>query len=129
CNGLETCSGLAQCEPGTPPEVDDGNPCTDDACEPATGVIHAPRAEGTACGEYYECTAAGQCESSLPADPAELAPDLPPGAVSFLDSVRFVFEGPDPIQTGVVAGTLLERSAAVVRGRLLNEADQPLPGA
>lgn len=36
CNGAEVCNASAQCLPGTPPVVDDGNPCTVDACAPAT---------------------------------------------------------------------------------------------
>jgi YD repeat-containing protein len=129
CNGLETCSGLAVCQPGTPPELDDGDPCTLDECEPALGVLHPLVAAGTACGAYRECNATGECLSLLPPDPAEVAPTLPAGSVAFFESVRFIFDGPSPIQTLVAPGTLQPRSAAVLRGRLLNEADEPLPGA
>lgn len=37
CDGEETCDGAAQCEPGVPLDTDDGNPCTFDGCDPATG--------------------------------------------------------------------------------------------
>jgi len=36
CNGVETCvAGV--CVAGTPPDCDDGNLCTEDACDPQTG--------------------------------------------------------------------------------------------
>ncbi len=129
CNGGETCSGLAECQPGVPPELDDGDPCTVNGCEPAVGVVHPLVAAGTACGAYRECNSSGQCLSLLPPDPADVAPPLPASSVSLLESVRFIFEGPAPIQTQVAPGTLQTRSAALLRGRLLDEAGQPLPGA
>ncbi|MBW2969587.1 hypothetical protein KY319_00490 [Candidatus Woesearchaeota archaeon] len=33
CNGQETCDPTGVCQPGTPPNCDDGNPCTNDYCE------------------------------------------------------------------------------------------------
>lgn len=42
CNGLETCDGLGACIAGTPPQLEDGDACTVDACSPALGVTHAP---------------------------------------------------------------------------------------
>lgn len=32
CDGIETCDPLVGCVPGTPPDCDDGIPCTDDWC-------------------------------------------------------------------------------------------------
>jgi len=40
CNGVETCNATGTCIAGTAPVVDDGNPCTTDACNPSTGVSH-----------------------------------------------------------------------------------------
>jgi YD repeat-containing protein len=129
CNGAETCIGAAECQPGTPPVLDDADPCTADSCDPARGVLHALVSAGTSCGEYLACNADGQCVSLLPPDPAEVASALPAGSVSLLESMRFIFEGPAPIQTQVTPGVLQTRSAAVLRGRLLDEASEPLPGA
>ena len=42
CDGLEVCSGAGTCVPGVSPTLDDGNPCTLDACSVASGVTHAP---------------------------------------------------------------------------------------
>src|ERR1700712_3726740 len=44
CNGAETCDGNGACVPGTPVSADDGNACTTDACDPATGnTTHTPQ--------------------------------------------------------------------------------------
>lgn len=40
CDGEEICDGAGVCEPGTPPRLDDGDPCTADVCEALTGVVH-----------------------------------------------------------------------------------------
>jgi len=36
CDGVETCDPAAGCKPGTPPDCDDQNPCTLDACDPVS---------------------------------------------------------------------------------------------
>jgi YD repeat-containing protein len=72
CNGEETCDPQGVCQAGTPPVVDDGNVCTEDACEPATGVTHVPVTAGTACGDSNVCNgdelcdAAGTCAPGAP---------------------------------------------------------------
>jgi hypothetical protein len=46
CNGDETCDGTGICLPGTPVDVDDGDACTADACDPKTGAVsHTPMPE------------------------------------------------------------------------------------
>jgi hypothetical protein len=49
---------------------DDGNPCTDDACDPATGCQHVPNAascsDGAACTVGDSCVA-GQCQPGMQA--------------------------------------------------------------
>lgn len=64
CNGTERCAGGA-CVPGTPPPCDDGNPCTDDTCEPAGGCTHQPNtarcSDGDACNGLELCSA-GSCQ-------------------------------------------------------------------
>lgn len=43
CNGSEACDGAGMCVAQAPPNVDDGNLCTADACDPASGQItHKP---------------------------------------------------------------------------------------
>ena len=71
CSGLSICSGLS-CVPGTPPAGDDGNPCTDDVCDNALGVLHPPKAAGTACDNATVCdgrevcNASGTCQAGSP---------------------------------------------------------------
>ena len=60
CNGAETCQ-TGTCAPGTPPPVDDGNACTADACDPATGVTHLALADGSPCPDADLCNGAETC--------------------------------------------------------------------
>ena len=55
--------GETMCDPA---DVDDGDPCTIDACGPDGGVTHTPAADGTACDDGnvcngHECCQAGKC--------------------------------------------------------------------
>ena len=55
CNGISTCTAAGQCVPGTPPVIDDLNPCTNDSCDPILGVVHTPRPDGDEiCGNGNE---------------------------------------------------------------------------
>ena len=47
CNGTETCSGEF-CRAGTALACDDGNPCTDDGCDPHAGCTHVAASHGGA---------------------------------------------------------------------------------
>jgi hypothetical protein len=60
CNGDETCNGSGTCVPGTPPVVNDGNVCTADSCDPATGVSNVSLPDGTTCSGVGTCEA-GTC--------------------------------------------------------------------
>ncbi|MBN2191493.1 MAG: hypothetical protein JW751_01650, partial [Polyangiaceae bacterium] len=78
CNGTETCSGAGVCILGIPPIIDDDNPCTDDACDPAMGVVHTATPAETPCGTGLWCDGAGNCiEAAQPpvivTQPASLA--------------------------------------------------------
>ncbi|MBI4701017.1 MAG: hypothetical protein HY744_07640 [Deltaproteobacteria bacterium] len=65
CNGEESCDALGKCLAGTPVPVDDGNPCTVDACDPATGnVTHAPAAPGTPCADNNLCNGQEICDGA-----------------------------------------------------------------
>ncbi len=39
CNGEETCNGAGECLPGTSLECSDGQPCTQDRCDPVQGCM------------------------------------------------------------------------------------------
>ncbi|MCW5891700.1 MAG: hypothetical protein KIT14_14285 [bacterium] len=54
CNGIETCNPTTgQCQAGTPPNCDDGDVCTNDACSVAVGCVYTyntnPCDDGNAC--------------------------------------------------------------------------------
>jgi subtilisin family serine protease len=49
-------AAIFRCMPGG---CDDGNPCTDDVCDPGTGCQHAPNTG--ACSDGTECTVADRC--------------------------------------------------------------------
>src|SRR5438093_1498371 len=67
CTTHDTCSG-GKCVGGAPPTCDDGNVCTDDACQPDTGCVHTPNAapcdDGDACTTGDTCTG-GSCTGAL----------------------------------------------------------------
>lgn len=64
----------------------------------------------------------------LPPDPVTVAPPLDPSVATTVASASFLFEGSDPIQREVVPGALLPARLGVVRGRVVDEEAQPLPG-
>jgi hypothetical protein len=46
CNGDETCDASAVCQDGAPKLVDDGDSCTTDTCDGATGLVSHQRTAG-----------------------------------------------------------------------------------
>jgi hypothetical protein len=47
---------------------------------------------------------------------------------SFRDSIAFLYSGSDSSQNGVAAGAISSERGAVIRGKVLDRANQPLPG-
>jgi RHS repeat-associated protein len=65
----------------------------------------------------------------FPPDPATVAPPLDRTvATDLATATEFLYTGSDPIQTGVVSGTIEARRVAVLRGRVLTQAGEPLSG-
>jgi hypothetical protein len=59
CTVLDLCSG-GECRPGVAVDCDDGNPCTDDSCDPAAGCQNA---DNTApCDDQDACTLDDSCQ-------------------------------------------------------------------
>jgi hypothetical protein len=128
CNGDELCDGSGVCNAGTPLDVDDGNACTDDACDPGTGAVNTPVADGTACGpQGFFCTA-GECTGVIP-DPEEVAtePDLTVQQ-PFAELTEFLYAGPEPVQFGVEPDAIDPVRVAVLRGKVLDTDGNPLAG-
>jgi len=68
-------------------------------------------------------------DSGLPPNPATVAPPVDATvATSVAAATRFLYTGPNPVQTGVQPGTIETKRAAVLRGRVLDRQNQPLPG-
>lgn len=65
----------------------------------------------------------------VPPDPATVAPPIDPTVTTTIDAAtQFLYSGSDPIQTGVAPGTIEPKRAVVIRGRVLDKANAPLPG-
>lgn len=64
CNGLESCDGTGICEPGTSPVLcDDGNVCTQDACNLQDGSCFFSPLLGTSCDDMNACTQGDLCDA------------------------------------------------------------------
>ena len=154
CDGAETCNGAGDCQDGSPIDVNDGDPCTADVCEPATGqIFHPPQPAGTTCADEDLCNgteicdAAGQCQPGTPpnlddGDPATVdtcepdrgpvhrltpVPD-PTVETTVASGAEWLVGGPDPVQVGVAPGTIEQRRATILHGNVLNSSGDPLPG-
>ncbi|HEX7026767.1 MAG TPA: Ig-like domain-containing protein, partial [Gammaproteobacteria bacterium] len=65
----------------------------------------------------------------LPPDPSVIAPPMNPTQTTPLsDATAFLYTGSNPIQTGVPSGTIEAGRVAVIRGRVLDKQNHPLPG-
>jgi hypothetical protein len=63
CSDSDRCDGGGKCG-GTPKSVDDGNPCTTDACDPASGAVSHAAQTGKACDDGDLCTDGDMCGES-----------------------------------------------------------------
>ncbi|MBW2422153.1 MAG: hypothetical protein JRH19_26715 [Deltaproteobacteria bacterium] len=63
CTGIETCDATLDCQPGTPPIVDDGIGCTLDSCDPVVGVSNSP--DDSVCDDADVCTGIEFCDPAL----------------------------------------------------------------
>jgi hypothetical protein len=97
CNGTEVCSASGTCTPGTAPNLDDGNVCTIDGCDPVTGVYHAPNSTLT------------QCSFSPP--PNRIVDPTLPSDIATDGAALFAAQGG-------VTSALVPQRAVIVRGRV-----------
>lgn len=71
CDGIEICTETGECIPGEPLDCDDGNPCTDDLCDPIDGCYSefntAPCDDGDDCTDLDFCVS-GECVGGAPAE-------------------------------------------------------------
>jgi len=73
CTVADTCDGSGSCDPGPPLTVDDGNPCTDDSCDPLLGAVHT--ANTAPCDDADACTTADTCSAGACVGGAALTVD------------------------------------------------------
>ncbi len=102
-------NGVPQtCTPGTPSQEICGNGIDDDC----NGIVDDP----------------GMCVT-IPPDPVTVAPPINPTvATSMAAAVSFLYTGNNPIQAGVAPVTIDARRVAVLRGKVLDKSNAPLPG-
>jgi RHS repeat-associated protein len=68
-------------------------------------------------------------QGDLPPDPSTVAPPLDPTvATTLFVATEFLYTGENPIQTGVDSGTINPLRVAVLRGRVLDRASDPVTG-
>jgi hypothetical protein len=99
----------------------------------STGIVAAVTpgsADITASFDRFTATAHVTASAiTVPPDPAIAAPALDPTVVSQLgDEIRFLFTGPNAIQTGVAPNVIDDRRAAVLRGVIRASSGIALPG-
>jgi len=61
CNGVEICDVIDDCQPGTPPDCDDGVGCTVDSCNEANDTCDHT-ANDAACSDGQFCNGAETCD-------------------------------------------------------------------
>ncbi|TNF23713.1 MAG: hypothetical protein EP329_26780 [Deltaproteobacteria bacterium] len=66
CSDGSLCTGGDKCQAGfcvgTTVSCDDGDPCTVESCDPATGCGYADAANGTSCSDGDPCTSPDTCQ-------------------------------------------------------------------
>ncbi|HVW24391.1 MAG TPA: lamin tail domain-containing protein [Polyangiaceae bacterium] len=62
CTTGDACDGAGKCA-GSAVSVDDGEPCTTDACDPVAGITHTPVADATNCDDGNLCNGIATCQS------------------------------------------------------------------
>jgi hypothetical protein len=64
-----------------------------------------------------------------PPDPGTVAPPIDPTvATNIATATEFLYTGTNPIQTGVVSGTIEPKRVAVLRGKVMTRDGNPFPG-
>ncbi|WP_367156177.1 PKD domain-containing protein [Methylomonas sp. HYX-M1] len=67
--------------------------------------------------------------NNLPPNPVVVAPKQDQTVATTTQTAgQFLYTGDNPIQTGVAAGTIETKRAAVIRGKVLDKDNKPLPG-
>lgn len=92
CGGTDTCRA-GVCTPGTPPDCDDGNACTTDACSATLGrCTHTSRAgccrTDADCADADACTTRERCQAGVCVSTPVVCPDPGPCGTSRCDATQ-----------------------------------------
>ncbi|MES1178300.1 MAG: hypothetical protein ABUL62_28520, partial [Myxococcales bacterium] len=127
CNGDETCSATGQCTTGPILTADDGNPCTEDACDPTLGLTHFPVAAGLSCSDDNACNGDERCDAMGACIPGSPPPvdDGDPCTTDSCSASGGVSHTPIPACAGGNPGAQLETRASIM-GRVINGDGSPV---
>jgi RHS repeat-associated protein len=97
---------------------------------PGSVISQTPNAGASvAIGTPVALTVSLGPDQGLPPDPAITAPKIDATVATTVSAAtEFLYSGSNPIQTGVAPGTIDAKRVAVIRGKVLDKDNNPLPG-
>jgi hypothetical protein len=97
---------------------------------PGSVISQFPKAGASlAEGSIVTLTLSLDPDQGLPPDPVIIAPEIDATVATTVSAAtEFLYFGSNPIQTGVAPGTIDAKRVAVIRGKVLDKQNNPLPG-
>ncbi|WAK01496.1 NHL domain-containing protein [Methylobacter sp. YRD-M1] len=97
---------------------------------PGSVIAQSPNAGASAAeGSAVLLTLSLGPDQGLPPDPTIIAPKTDATVATTVSAAtEFLYSGSNPIQTGVALGTIDAKRVAVIRGKVLDKNNNPLPG-
>ncbi|MGZ8237201.1 MAG: PKD domain-containing protein, partial [Methylobacter sp.] len=122
-SAAETAIDNAQLIVGTPGFIN--NPASSGSV-----ISQTPNAgDSVAIGTIVTLTLSLGPDQGLPPDPEVIAPKINVTVATTVSAAtEFLYSGGNPIQTGVADGTIDAKRVAVIRGKVLDKQNTPLPG-
>jgi RHS repeat-associated protein len=100
------------------------------SASPGSVIAQSPNAGASAAeGSAVSLTLSLGPDQGLPSNPAIIAPKTDTTVATPISvAAEFLYTGSNPIQTSVATGTIDAKRAAVIRGKVLDQQNNPLPG-